>query len=383
MRLTRGLRFFGLLTIATTADAFDLNRWSNLSPASQAGALRLANSTVSPIILLDAKEWICVARCARDVAVDFGRVLPKNGTVAFTNTTSTLPNKPVVIAGTIGFSPNLVDKLISTGKIDVSAIKSKWETWTTALVSQPYPGVDQALVVVGSTKRGTIYGLYDLSEQIGVSPLYWFTDVPPKKLKEVYALATTKTTREPTVKYRGFFINNEAPALTNWINANYPKSNVTKNPGYTAQFYSHVFELLLRLKANYMWPTTWSSEFYIDDPQNGPTADYYGITMGTSHTEPMTRQSVEQSTLLKGGWDWLSNQAAVKTFMTEGVTRTKNWDTLYTLGMRGLGDAASPTLNASVEQQIVNWQRRTLETVLSKNITDIPQLIVLFDVGLC
>lgn len=376
------LCFFCLIAIAITAGAFDHNRWSNLSPVSQAGALRLANSTVSPTILLDSKEWICVARCARDVAADFGRVLPKNGSVAFTNTTSTLTNAPVIIAGTIGSSPNLVDKLISVGKIDVSAIKGKWETWTTALVSKPYAGVDQAFVVVGSTKRGTIYGLYDLSEQIGVSPLYWFTDVPPKKQKEVYALATTKTTKEPTVQYRGFFINDEAPALTNWINANYPKSSVTGHAGYTAQFYSHVFELLLRLKANYMWPTTWSSEFYIDDPQNGPTADYYGITMGTSHTEPMTRQSVEQSSLLKGGWDWLDNQPNVKAFMTEGVKRTENWDTLYTLGMRGLGDAASPTLNASVEEQIVNWQRDTLTSVLGKNTTDIQQVIVLFDASL-
>ena len=276
---------------------------------------------------------------------------------------------------------DLVDKLISAGKIDVSAIKGKWETWTTTLVSQPYPGVDKALVVVGSTKRGTIYGLYDLSEQIGVSPFYWFTDVPPKKQKEVYALATTKTTKEPTVQYRGFFINDEAPALTGWINENYPRSNVTGRPGYTAQFYSHVFELLLRLKANYMWPTTWNSEFYVDDPQNGPTADHYGITMGTSHTEPMTRQSEEQESLLKGGWDWLDNQPAVKDFMKEGVVRTKEWDTLYTLGMRGLGDAASPTLNETVEEEIVKWQRETLQTVLGKNITDIAQLIVLFDVS--
>jgi len=214
--------------------------------------------------------------------MDFGRVLGKNGTVYLTNTTADYTTKPLIIIGTIGSSPNLIDKLVSSGKIDVSKTKGQWEAYISTLVDSPLPGISSALVIAGADRRGVIFGVYDMSEQIGVSPYWWWTDVPSKKQTAVYAKNMTKVQPSPSVKYRGIFVNNEAPALRNWIDANYPP--LPTGPGFGAPFWTKVFEMLLRMKANYLWPTTWDSEFYIDDKNNAITADLYGIVMGTSHT---------------------------------------------------------------------------------------------------
>ena len=192
-------------------------------------------------------------------------------------------------------------------------------------------GIDQALVLAGSDKRGTIYSLYDISEQIGVSPWYWWADVPPKKYTALYALPKTKTQGPPSIKYRGLFIIDEQPALTNWIKEKY-------GGVYNSAFHAKVFELLLRLRANYFWPAMWASKFHVDDNKNGPLADEMGIVMGTSHTEPMARADKEKVK----PWDWKSNQSNLKKYMQDGATRSKNWEVVWTLGMRGDGDTASP-----------------------------------------
>jgi hypothetical protein len=142
-----------------------------------------------------------------------------------------------------------------------------------------------------------------VSEQIGVSPWYWWADVPPKKKTAIYALNSKKTQGPPSIKYRGIFINDEQPALTNWVNSNYGGK-------YDSRFHAKVFELLLRLRANYFWPAMWNSKFYVDDSKNGPLADEMGIVMGTSHTEPMARADKEKVK----PWDWKSNQNNLKKY---------------------------------------------------------------------
>jgi hypothetical protein len=122
----------------------------------------------------------------------------------------------VIIAGTIGKS-DVINSMISSGKLDVSSITGQWESFISEVIDSPIPGVDKAMVIAGSDMRGTIYGLYDVSEQIGVSPWYWWADVPPKKQSAIYANGITKIQKSPSVKYRGIFINDEQPALTNWI----------------------------------------------------------------------------------------------------------------------------------------------------------------------
>ena len=122
----------------------------------------------------------------------------------------------MVIAGTIGKS-DVISALIVAQKISELSIRGKWESYIAQVVDNPFPGIDRALVIAGSDMRGTIYGLYDVSEQIGVSPWWWWADVPIKKVAGVWALEGGKVQLSPSVKYRGFFINDEQPALTNWI----------------------------------------------------------------------------------------------------------------------------------------------------------------------
>ncbi|KAH8587447.1 hypothetical protein B0O99DRAFT_526729 [Bisporella sp. PMI_857] len=339
-------------------------------------SLQLVSASYSPSIRLDYKDWPGVIRTAQDLAQDFGRVTGRNGSVYLTNSTAAAPSSPVIIAGTIGNS-SLIDGLIAGGKISVSNIKGKWESYSSQLVLNPISGVSVALVIAGSDKRGTIYGLYDVSQQIGVSPWYWWADVPTIKRTVVYAVDVIKIQGPPSVKYRGIFLNDEAPALTGWIRANYP--NGVYGLGFNSQFYSKVFELLLRLRANYLWPAMWSSMFYADDANNGPTADMFGIVMGTSHTEPMARATNEEGHFLTGEWDWVGNTANVKAFMKDGVQRAKTWDTLWTMGMRGAGDTASPTLDAPTLETIINYQKTLLQQTLSvTDVSKVPKMWCLY-----
>jgi hypothetical protein len=193
-----------------------------------------------------------------------------------------------------------------------------------------HSGVKSALVVAGSDKRGSIYGLYDVSEQIGVSPWYWWADVPVIHRDQLFVRAGRYVQGEPAVRYRGIFINDEAPALTGWVREEFGN--------YNHQFYEKVFELLLRLKANYLWPAMWNNAFNDDDALNPKLADEYGIVMGTSHHEPMLRAQQEWKRYGKGAWDYGTNADVLRQFWTEGIRRNRNYESIVTLGMRGDGD---------------------------------------------
>jgi hypothetical protein len=260
------------LVLAFATGTLAIGQPASLTFSDTAGALKLGGTGSSPTIIIDAKDWAGVTRTANDLANDFGLVTGTKGKVS--TSTSGLGDASVIIAGTVGKSP-IIDNLVSAGKIDISAIKGKWESFSSQLVANPVDGVNSALVLAGSDKRGTIYALYDISEQIGVSPWYWWADVPPKKKTAIYALNSKKTQGPPSVKYRGIFINDEQPALTNWVNSNFGGK-------YDSRFHAKVFELLLRLRGNYFWPAMWNSKFYVDDSKDGPLADEMGIVMGTS-----------------------------------------------------------------------------------------------------
>ncbi|CAG9952803.1 unnamed protein product [Clonostachys rosea f. rosea IK726] len=209
------------------------------------------------------------------------------------------------------------------------------ECYTTQLVSNPLKGCKQALVIVGSDKRGTIFGTYTLSQQIGVSPFYFWSDVPVKKASDLYALDTTTRDGPPTVKYRGLFINDESPCLTEWV-----KEKI--GPKYNVAFYKKVFELLLRLKAselrllffaNFLWPAMWNhpgQSFFVDDALNQKTADEYGIVMSTSHHEPMQRAMNEwfrePYNEPEGSWSWLTNKEKITKYFQEGAERAKPFE---------------------------------------------------------
>lgn len=242
-----------------------------------------------------------------------------------------------VIAGSIG-SNDVIDTLIAEGILDVSSIQGKRECYRIQRVEHPVPGVDQALVIAGSDKRGTIYGIYAISERIGVSPwVYWGDVVPDKKpLLDFSAEQLNITSKEPSVKYRGIFLNDDWPSLGSWVTQAFGDFN--------EEFYDKVFELILRLKGNYLWPAMWSAEFSLNGKSspiaNARHAEAYGIIMGTSHHEPLFRAGSEWQKVYKqygtsNLWDFARNKQAITDFWEDGIKRNKSFHNLITLGMRG------------------------------------------------
>jgi len=344
------------------------------------GGFKLAGPGVAPEIGVATNDYPGVIRVANDLATDFGRVLGTNATVISVDWNTTVTKKsssPIIILGTIGKS-TLIDGLISSKKLDVSSIAGKWEAFTTQTVANPWEGQEAVFVIAGSDMRGSVFGAYDVSEQIGVSPWLYWLDTPAKKRQYVWAAAQDRPYVEgpPSVKYRGIFLNDEDPALTGWGHANFKNSQY--GSAFGSDFYKRVFELVLRMKGNYLWPAMWSSMFYLDDAQNGQIASDWGVFMGTSHHEPMARADKEQGRFLKGSWDWKSNKAGCQAFMKEGAVRAKNWATVYTLGMRGSGDAASATLTSQALEEVIHWQQATLKEVLGKDLSEIPQQWVMY-----
>jgi hypothetical protein len=232
-------------------------------------------------ISVDPNDYAGVLRAARDLQADVARVTGSTPTLSDAETN---PGTSVIVAGTIGKNA-LIDRLIRQRKIDVSAIAGKWEAFVIQVVPKPLPGVEMGLIIAGSDKRGTIYGLYDLSEQMGVSPWYWWADVPVVHKGDLFVKPGKYIQGPPVVRYRGVFLNDEAPSLSGWAHEKFGNFNHS--------MYEKVFELLLRLKANYLWPAMWGNAFNEDDPLNPKLADEYGIVMGTSHHEPMLRAQQE------------------------------------------------------------------------------------------
>lgn len=279
-------------------------------------------------------------------------------------------SKEIIIVGTIGRS-SLIDKLISKGKLDVKDIKDNWDNSLIQVVEQPFEGVDKALVIVGSNKRGTIYGMFDISRKIGVSPWYWWADVPIQEHQQIYVKKGRYNLGAPKVKYRGIFLNDEEPALGRWA--------VEKYGGFNHQFYEKVFELLLRLKGNYLWPAMWWASFNSNDSINPKLADEMGIVMGTSHHEPMMRAHAEWKTYGGGAWNYNTNAEQLKKFWKEGIQRMGNYESIVTIAMRGDGDLAMSTeTNTSLLENIVKDQRKIIADVTGESANKTPQLWALY-----
>lgn len=207
---------------------------------------------------------------------------------------------------------------------------------------------------------------------------YFWADTAVKKHKAIYALPTSHTQKSPSVKYRGIFLNDEQPALTSWVENNFPHGKY--GPGFHKEFYSLVFELLLRLKANFLWPTMWNSMFAVDDPENPKNADYYGIVMSTSHTEPLQMSTEEWNKLGNGTWDYTSNEEAIRKYWEKGVQRVKDYEGVWTVGMRGNGDRVlSDTLVTELLERIVHDQRDILKKGLGvSDVSQVPQVWCLY-----
>lgn len=275
--------------------------------------------------------------------------------------------RPAILVGTIGHSA-AIDQLVKQKRINGNLLKGKREKFIITLI-------DGQLVIAGSDRRGTIYGIYELSQQMGVSPWYDWADVPIEHHDSIFVNKGIYTDGEPAVRYRGIFLNDEAPCLTSWVKNTY-------GTGYgDHRFYQRVFELVLRLRGNMMWPAMWGWAFYADDAENEKTADEMGVVMSTSHHEPMARNHQEYARNRKGWgpWNYQKNKANLQKFFREGIERMKGTEQIVTIGMRGDGDEAmSEEADTKLMTNIINDQRKIIADVTGRKASETPQVWALY-----
>ena len=318
----------------------------------QQGALSLAGATIG----FSDQEPKAVQIAAASLQQDVQRVM------GFTPKTA---DQPTILIGTVGCNKQ-IDQWVKGGRL--ADLKGKREKFIITTI-------DGQLVIAGSDRRGTVYGIYELSRQMGVSPWYWWMDVPVEKRDYVGVLPGSFTDGEPAVEFRGLFLNDEAPCLTTWV-----KNTFGTNYG-DHRFYAKVFELILRLKGNMLWPAMWGWAFYADDPENSKTADDMGIIMGTSHHEPMARNHQEYARKRRewGPWNYQKNQQKLDQFFREGIERMKGTEDMVTIGMRGDGDEAmSAEADTKLLQRIVENQRKIIKDVTKKPASKTTQVWALY-----
>ncbi|KAJ6010448.1 hypothetical protein N7451_001860 [Penicillium sp. IBT 35674x] len=344
------------------------------------GSANLLDLVGAPI-LIDPVDFVGIQHAGQDLANDFGRVRRDNANpfqLVDEAGLTPLNTSTAIIIGCIE-SSWMLKRLEKEGKVDTSAIKGKWESFMTAVVDNPITGCSKALVIAGSDKRAAIFGAYTLSRQIGVSPWYWWADVPAQFHPEIYALPIQTIHGEPSIQYRGIFINDEAPALTGWV--------LEKFGSYNSDFYKKVYELLLRLKANFMWPAMWpgypnpGAVFFMDDPENQRTADEYGICVSTSHHEPMQRATTEwfeEEPRADGTWDWNKSREEIIDFFRKGVRRAKGLESYFTLGIRGEYDKGMVTDDPGAVIRDVLLQQRALFKEVYGREDAVPQVLALY-----
>ena len=329
----------------------------------------IANKGITAGIIVDENDWKGVIRAAHDLGDDVRKVTGFPSQVRLLSSDSPGMKQPKsIIVGTIGKS-RIIDRIIRQKKLNVSKVKGQWESYIIDIV-------DGNLIIAGSDKRGTIYGIYDISERIGVSPWYWMADAPIAHRDTLYYDGGCFIQPSPKVKYRGIFINDEWPSFGTWCKNQFG--------GINSKAYARIFELMLRLKANYFWPAMWDSRFNEDDPLSPQLADDMGIVMGTSHHEPMMRAHKEYVYRKNsiGAWDYATNKANLDRFFEEGLERNKAYDNLITIGMRGDGDVAmgngNDEDNMKTLKDVVDGQREIIERVYKKPASEVPQLWAIF-----
>jgi len=333
-----------------------------MSVMAQGKTFCIAKDGKTAAIVVDEQDWKGVVRAANDLGDDVRKVTGTASPVVSGFAT----DKGCITVGTIGKS-RIIDKLIKQKKLNVKDIKGKWEGYVIDVV-------DGNLVIAGNDKRGTIYGIYDISKRIGVSPWYWMADAPVVHKDELYYTDGYECDW-PAVKYRGIFINDEWPSFGTWCQKHFG--------GVNSKAYAKIFELLLRLKANYFWPAMWATAFNEDDPESPRLADEMGIVMGTSHHEPMMRSHQEYLHRKEqvGPWDYATNKERVDQFFREGMERNKAYDNLVTIGMRGDGDVAmgkgDDAENMKTLKNVIEGQRKIIKDIYGR-ADAVPQLWAIF-----
>ena len=334
------------VSLCTRAQS-QLPQFVSFSP--EADGVSLADATIG----YSEQEYEGVKMAIENLRDDMKRVMGK--------APAKLADAPTILIGTLGKNKDI-------DRLKLPDLKGKREKFIITTIGNQ-------MVIAGSDKRGTIYGIYELSRQLGVSPWYWWADAPVAQHAQAWVKSGTYTAGEPAVEFRGLFLNDEAPCLTTWV-----KNTFGTNYG-GRDFYAKVFELILRLKGNFLWPAMWGWAFYADDPENGKLADKMGVIMGTSHHEPMARNHQEYARHRKewGAWNYQTNQAKLDQFFREGIERMKGTEDIVTIGMRGDGDEAmSDKADTKLMERIINNQRRIIKEVTGKPAEKTTQVWALY-----
>jgi hypothetical protein len=340
---------------------------------SQVDDFPLVQSGRAADLVIGADDFKVVAIAAHDLAADVERVSGRKPEV---RTRTEGIAGPVVLIGTLGQAP-AIDALVAAGRLDVAALRGAWESFLVATVADPLPGAKSGLVIVGSDRRGTAFGVYELSQAIGVSPWYWWADVAPAHRDALFVAAGTHRFGPPSVKYRGLFINDEDWGLQPWAAQTFEP----EHGGIGPKTYAKVFELLLRLKANTLWPAMHAcSKPFNSFPENAALADDYGIVMGSSHAEPMLRNNVSEWPHDRAAdYNYVTNRDGVLKYWEERVAANGRYENIYTLGMRGIHDSAmqGPKTNPErirVLEQIFADQRALLAQHVNPDVGSVPQI---------
>lgn len=357
--------FTALLGSAPLHAATDCSQPAAVCEQAVPGSLALIDAGQPVGVLADSSDHPGVLRAARDLQSDLSAVSGAQATYSTTKPSA----RTAIIVGTLGHSPR-VDRIVREHRIDTSSVAGRWEGHLLQVIDRPEPGIDRALLIAGADRRGTTFGIYELSRRLGVSPWTWWADVPVPRHASMH-VAPGRFIDAPAVQYRGIFINDEDPALGGWIRATYGSPN--------HQFYERVFQLILRLKGNYLWPAMWGRAFADDDPRNPRLADEYGIVIGTSHHEPMMRAHVEWERHGSGPWDYTRNAPALRQFWRDGIVRMGDHESLVTIGMRGDGDEPMAQDTAiGLLEGIVSDQRDIIAGVTGRPAGHTPQVWALY-----
>lgn len=335
-------------------------------------------------ILVERQGYEGVKRIAQAVAGDFERVFGWRPECISEEALAQKENRQIIFCATVDRSA-LLDSLEREGKVSLDQVRGKREVFALKMVERPFAGVDRALVICGSDKRGTIYGMFTLSEYIGVTPLVYWGDAAPAR-RECLSIGQDieQVSGEPSVKYRGFFINDEWPCFGNWVCSHFG--------GFGAEAYQCVFEFLLRMKGNYLWPAMWSASFPLDGPgsANEELADIYGVVIGYSHHEPCLRASEEwdkvkgPGTRYGNAWNFYTNEEGLLNYWTDSLKRSGGYENIITIGMRGerdtsmLGGEASVEENIRLLKDIIKKQRALIAEYVGKTGREAPQMIALY-----
>jgi len=356
---------------------------NNLTVTAQNTAVSfpLFSIAATPSIYIDAKDAKVVQIAAEAFANDIKLISGKGIQVS---TGNKITGDFAIIAGTIGESA-AIDDLIKSKRIDVAVIKDQWERFSITVINQPYKNAKKILAITGSDRRGTAFGIFHLSRLMGISPLVWWADVLPEKKQELF-ISGNYTSAAPSIQYRGIFINDEDWGLQPWAAKNMDTDIKDIGP----KTYAKVFELLLRLKANYIWPAMHpcTKAFYYYK-QNPKVADDYAIVVGGSHCEPMLRNNVcewaetyeEEYKKKPGEWRYDLNKDEIYKYWDDRIKESVNYESVFTVGMRGVHDGSmpgpkDPDEKVKLLEKVITDQRLILQNNFKKSPEALPQIFV-------